>query len=134
MVAAVCAWHEHHERAAAAVNERLDARQTMVVPSPALIETYAVLTRLPPPHRLSARDAWQLVDANFARGSRIVALEGDDYVELLRSAREAAVVGGRIYDAVIARCVIKGRASSVLTFNDEHFRSLGIADLEILVP
>jgi len=49
MVASVCARHEHHERAAAELERRFAKREAMIVAAPALVEAYAVLTRLPPP-------------------------------------------------------------------------------------
>lgn len=134
MVAAMCAWHEHHDRAAAELNRRLAARQTMIVAAPALVEAYAVLTRLPPPHRLSPPDALRLIDANFAGPGRIVALDGRGYVALLRSSPDDAIAGGRVYDAVIAHCAVKGRAAALLTFNAGHFASVAGPDLEIVVP
>jgi predicted nucleic acid-binding protein len=133
MMPVVCAWHEHHERAASALNERLDKRQTMVIPAPSLIESYAVLTRLPPPHRLSPSDARDVLDANFARGRSIIALDGSEYADLLRWAPDAPVVGGRAYDAVVARCAAKGRVSALLTFNDKHFNSFTV-DFDVVVP
>lgn len=57
MVAAVCTWHEHHDRAAREIEQRLRRGEKMLVAGPALVESYAVLTRLPPPHRLSPVDA-----------------------------------------------------------------------------
>ena len=35
MVAALCGWHEHHVRAAAEINRRLDTKETMIVAAPA---------------------------------------------------------------------------------------------------
>lgn len=134
MVAAVCSWHEHHERASAALNRRLTARATLIIPAPALAETYAVLTRLPPPHRLSAPDAWYFVHTNFAGAGKIVALSGPEYVTLLQRASDRGIAGGRVYDAVIAACAHKGHASSLLTFNDTHFLGLAEPGIEIVVP
>lgn len=134
MVAAVCAWHEHHVRAAAQLNRRLHARQRMIVPAPALVETYAVLTRLPPPHRLSPRDALRLLEANFLHGTRLIALDVAAYVALLRRAPGATTAGGRVYDAVIAECAVRGRASSLLTFNQAHFEALAVPGIEVVVP
>jgi predicted nucleic acid-binding protein len=134
MVAAVCGWHEHHERAAEALNRRLAGRQTMVVAGHALVEAYAVLTRLPPPHRLSASDALQLIDATFATAGRVVSLDPRTYVGMLRAAPGAGVAGGRIYDAVIAQCAIKGGAAVLLTFNADDFVALAVPDLDIVVP
>ena len=69
MIAAVCSWHEHHEAAANELERRLAARAKMIVAAPALIEAYAVLTRLPPPHRLSPPTALTLLEYNFLAGN-----------------------------------------------------------------
>lgn len=42
--------------------------EAMIAAGPALVETYAVLTRLPSPHRLAPADAHRLLQANFAGG------------------------------------------------------------------
>jgi len=47
MVAAVCTWHEHHAAAAGEIERRLGRGERMAIPAPALVEAYAVLTRLP---------------------------------------------------------------------------------------
>jgi predicted nucleic acid-binding protein len=134
MVAAVCSWHEHHARAAAEVDRRLRARQTLIAPAPALVETYAVLTRLPPPHRVSSADALLLVEANFVTDRRLASLDAAAYLSILRGAPARGVAGGRIYDAIIAQCAIESRASCLLTFNARHFLPLAATDLEIFVP
>ena len=67
MIAAVCSWHEHHEAAANEIESRLAARAKMIIAAPALIEGYAVLTRLSPPHRLSPQTALTLLDGNFLK-------------------------------------------------------------------
>lgn len=121
MVAAVCTWHEHHIAAAAEIERRLDRGERLAVPAPALVEAYAVLTRLPAPHRLSSADAWALIEANFVKASRIVALTGVAYVRILRALAKQALGGGRAYDAVIAECARKAKAAALLTFNRRHF-------------
>lgn len=105
----------------------------MLVAGPALIESYSVLTRLPPPHRLSPADALVLLDANFMRG-KIVALDGRSYVALLRRAADDGIAGGQTYDAVIAACVLKARAHALLTFNADHFRYLAERGMNVVVP
>jgi len=134
MVAAVCTWHEHHGRAAAELNRRLSLREAMIVAAPALLEAYAVLTRLPPPHRPSAFDALALLDTNFMRAGRTVALDATAYRTLLRQAPTEGITGGRAYDAVIARCALRAKASSLLTFNARHFLPFATAGLAIVVP
>src|SRR5215471_8475455 len=121
MVAAVCSWHEHHLRAVEAIDGRRSRRERMVVAAPALVEAYAVLTRLPPPHRLAPDIALHLVDANFVHGVSCVALSAGEYRTLLRAAPDDGVAGGRAYDAVIARCARRARVRTLLTFNATHF-------------
>jgi predicted nucleic acid-binding protein len=116
------------------INRRLTAKEPMLLAAPALIEAYAVLTRLPPPHRLSAGDALALLEASFISPGKIVALDAASYRSLVRQAATDGIVGGRVYDAVIARCATKGKAAALLTFNAPHFLSLAIADLHVVVP
>src|SRR5947209_7621766 len=134
MVAAVCTWHEFHEQACAEVERRLGKGQKMVAAAPALVEAYAVLTRLPPPHRLGPEDAFELLRANFIKGAKVVALSNRFYFTLLRWASENDVAGGRIYDGVIARCASAGQADALVTFNEGDFLSLKQAGLEIVRP
>jgi len=121
MIAAVCGWHEHHAAAAAEIERRVARGERLAVAAPALVEAYAVLTRLPSPHRLSSSDAWRLIHANFIERSTVVVLTGAAYVRLLRQLARLSIGGGRTYDAVIAACARRGRAEALVTFNPRHF-------------
>ena len=134
MVAAVCGWHEHHQSAAAEIERRLRQGDKLVVAGPALVEVYAVLTRLPPPHRLSAGDALALLEANFMDGREIVALGGETYRTLVARASAEGLLGGQTYDAVIAACARAAGAETLLTFNERHFRRFAGQGMEIVVP
>jgi len=133
MIAAVCAWHEHHEAAANEIERRLAARAKMIVAAPALVETYAVLTRLPPPHRLSPQTALTLLESNFLKLGALIALNTKSYENLLLRAPKNNVAGGRVYDTVIGACAEQGKASAVLTFNAGDFTALG-QDFDVVVP
>ena len=106
----------------------------MVVAAPALVESYAVLTRLPAPYRTSAADALFLLELNFIEQAEVVSLKAEDYVSLLRSAAPGGVAGGRIYDAVILECAIRVGATVLLTLNEGHFRSFQPGSLKVVVP
>ena len=134
MIAAVCAWHEFHDRTAAELEMRLERGERMVAAGPALVETYAVLTRLPAPHRLAPADAIALIDSNFMKRQGIVSLDGASHRALLSAAADAGIAGGQIYDAVIAECVVKARAAVFLTFNPRHFSQLAARKIEVVVP
>jgi predicted nucleic acid-binding protein len=83
----------------------------VLVAAPALVETYSVLTRLPP-HRLSTADALTLLEANFMSPGKIVALEAKSHRALLRKAPRQGIAGGRTYDAIIAECARRAKATS----------------------
>lgn len=121
VVAAVCGWHEHHAAAADEIGNRLDRGDRLAVAAHVLIEAYAVLTRLPPPHRLAPSDAWTLIRANFVEQAGITALTGPEHVTLLGKLASANIRGGRTYDIVIAASAAKAGAAVLLTFNPRHF-------------
>ena len=134
MIAAVCSWHEFHERAAAELEMRLGRGERMLAIGPALVEAYAVLTRLPAQHRLAPADAIAMLDSNFMARRSLVSLDGAAYRQLLLAAADAGIAGGQTYDAVIAECVVKTGAAVFLTFNPRHFPQLARRKIEVVVP
>lgn len=134
MVAAVCGWHEDHASTASEINRRLARGDRLVSAAPALVEAYAVLTRLPAPHRLSPSDALSVLEANFMEGVRVVSLTPELYLRLLRQAPGAGISGGLAYDAVIAACALRDKASALLTLNAQHFRRWESPGLKVVDP
>jgi predicted nucleic acid-binding protein len=134
MIALSCGWHEHHAATAALVERRLDGGAVMVLAAPALVEAYAVLTRLPAPHRLAPADALALLQANFREHASTVVLAARDYWSLLEAAPAGGVYGGHSYDAVIAACARKAGAREILTLNTRHFEAFGDDTLQIVSP
>jgi len=133
MIAAVCSWHEHHEPAADEIERRLARREKMIVAAPALVEAYAVLTRLPPPHCISPETAFTLLENNFMKSAAVIALNAKSYEVLLQLAPKNGVAGARTYDVVIGTCAEQGKASTVLTFNAGDFTALG-QDFAVVTP
>jgi predicted nucleic acid-binding protein len=122
MVAAVCSWHERHAVVAADIERRLDTRRSrLAIPAHALVEAYAVLTRLPAPHRVAPADAWALLMANFVQPAEVMALEGPAHAALLARLAAAGTGGGRTYDALIAEQAAIVGADVLLTLNPRHF-------------
>lgn len=133
IIPAVCGWHEHHRAAANEIAARLDRGENLVAAGPALVEAYAVLTRLPAPHRLAPADAHALLEANFL-GAEIAVLDSVGYRELLDRASDDGIAGGATYDAVIARCAQAARVETLLTFNYRHFGRFAGPGLAVVVP
>ena len=133
LVAAFCDWHEHHAVAAPPLAAALRLR-TVVVAGPVLAEAYAVLTRLPSPHRLSPASARSLLSANL-EGARTVTLEGAGYWSCLTAAAERQVAGGRTYDAVVVvACALRAHADRILTLNRRDFEPLVPPNLTVECP
>jgi predicted nucleic acid-binding protein len=120
LVAAALPQHEHHAKTLADLARRRAAGHTFVMAAHAVLEAYAVLTRLPPPHRLAAADAVAVLDRNWGAHESI-ALTGPETWRLLRLHAAASLSGGRIYDAAIAACARKGKADEILTWHVRHF-------------
>jgi predicted nucleic acid-binding protein len=133
IIARLNVWHEHHAAASDEIERRLDAGEELIAAAHSLVESYSVLTRLPPRHRLTPDTARYLLDYNFGT-FEAVALDAAAYRALVRAAPERMIVGGRIYDALILACALAARADTLLTFNDRHFRPLAGDGIEIVVP
>ncbi len=133
LVAAACDWHAHHEITVSDMERRLRQRGRFVMAGPALVEAYSVLTRLPPSFRLSPADAAHVLEASWSR-SEIVALTAAEYWALLREESAGGIGGGRIYDALIARCAKKAGAGEILTWNVDHFGPFAGDGLTVSMP
>jgi predicted nucleic acid-binding protein len=130
MIAGLSTWHEHHGVAFKALERALT--QTLVIPVPALLEAYAVMTRLPPPHRLSTGDAYTLLADNFREVATLVALDERRAWPFLEELANTATSGGRSYDVLIAACARKVKAQKLLTLNARHFAGLDAVDFAIV--
>lgn len=120
LIAAALPQHEHHAATVADLARRRAAGHTIVTAAPAVLEAYAVLTRLPPPHRLAPADALAVLDRNWGSGES-VALTGPETWKALRQQVVMGVAGGRVYDGMIAACARKGKVDEFLTWNVRHF-------------
>lgn len=134
LVATLLSWHDHHELATAALDEAARAAP-LLVPAPALVECYAVLTRLPAPHRLSPSDAHALLHENFS-AAPVTSLTGAECWRMLAALAKEGVAGGRTYDAQILAAARKGGARALITLNTSDFEALvgGRRDIEIRSP
>lgn len=82
VIAAFATWHEHH----ALARKAMSSRPRLI--AHAAVESYSVLTRLPPPHRALHRAIPHPVGAG--------------YQELLNTVAAGQIFGGPAYDALIA--------------------------------
>lgn len=116
----MCRWHVHHEATLGEMESRARRGQELVLAAHSILESYAVLTRLPEPHLLAGDVAMELLEANWGT-SHVISLSTADMWKLVREAPGRGVAGGQLYDAVIAACALKARAVAILTWNVRHF-------------
>lgn len=62
----------------------------------------------------------------------MVALDDREYYGAIKSAAASGIVGGAIYDALLARCALKGKADTIYAWNIRHFEQFGQAVAERL--
>jgi predicted nucleic acid-binding protein len=123
IVAAVSAWHEHHDRAAAALEKAMGSVEGIVVPAHAILEAYAVLTRLPAPHRVAAADAETLLHNNFAT-TKLAGFPSRSIWKVIKGLSADNLGGGIAYDAAILAAAEDAGATSLLTLNGRDFERL----------
>jgi predicted nucleic acid-binding protein len=131
IIAGLLSWHEFHERAFTAL-EAAGLRKRSVIPLPALVESYSVMTRLPSPHRLAPAVAYQLLHESF-EDARIVALPSRKAWPFIAQCVATMTVGGRVYDAAIVSAAIEAKATELLTLNPRDFEPFGDR-ITIVVP
>lgn len=118
-------FHGDHEHHAASLDVFVQCqRADSCCGAHSLAEVYAVLTRLPGKHRISGEQAMLFI-GDLRDRLTIIALDGDDYAKILRTAAALGVVGGSIYDAILAGCALKARVEAIYTWNIRHYRQLG---------
>lgn len=90
-----------------------------------LAEVYSTLTRMPGKHRISGEQAMLFIGSIRERLS-IVALDGDEYADALQASSALGIVGGGIYDAMLARCALKAQAETIYSWNGRHYAQCGV--------
>jgi len=113
--------HQHHEASLAAF-VAADKKQACCA-AHSLAELYSVLTRLPG-NRLSGEQVFLFLEA-IEEHLSLITLDSREYYSAIREAAGVGIVGGMLYDALLARCARKAAAEVIYTWNLQHFRRLG---------
>ncbi len=122
LVAAVIEDHEHYERSFPVFSSA--KRSSAFCAAHNLAEVYATLTRYPGRDRLSIEQALICLE-NIEERMTIVALDVQEYFAAVRKFAGSGIIGGTIYDGLIAACALKAGADILYTWNITHFRMLG---------
>jgi predicted nucleic acid-binding protein len=105
VVAAFASWHEQHE----AARQVLDRGVRLI--DHCALETYSVLTRLPPPHRSPAAVVTAFLRARFP--APFLRLDAGRYKAFVLDLAAKQVTGGAAYDALVAATAASTQAELV---------------------
>ncbi|MGH9765756.1 MAG: PIN domain-containing protein [Blastocatellia bacterium] len=114
--------HVHH-RASLSLFIRFD-KSSACCGAHSLAEVYSTLTRMPGQHRVSGAQAMLFI-GNILERLSIVCLNGDEYANALKVSSGLGIVGGTIYDAMLAHCALKADAETIYTWNTNHYAQCG---------
>ena len=132
LVAAALPQHEHHAATMADLARRRAAGHEFVMAAHAVLEAYAVLTRLPPPHRLTPADALSVLDPELGKDGDRRAVDRRESWRVVQRHGAKGIGGGRVYDGCIAACARKAKADEILTWNVRHFEAA--PEIRVLSP
>lgn len=108
VVPAFASWHTAHLAAIAVM------RRQPHLPAHVAVESFSVITRLPPPQRSPPAVAAAFLKEHFE--DRYLVLSAAGHRQLLAEIAEAGIVGGAVYDALVAS--IAREAGAMLVSRD----------------
>lgn len=129
LVAGCLTEHEHHGRALPILQSIHDKVASGCASGHALLEMYAILTRLPRSPRLNPLQAASLIEENVSKYLAVVTLNAREYSALIHALSKQGAAGGQSYDALHLACARKCGADRFYTFNTRHFENLAAGDL-----
>ena len=122
LVAALLPDHPHHARSFPLFASA--TRRQAACAAHSLAEAYSTFTRYPGKERMSA-EAASLVLQGIEQRFTLVWLDADEYCASLSRMAQLGIVGGAVYDGLVAACALKAGASHLYTWNVRHFDLLG---------
>jgi predicted nucleic acid-binding protein len=121
LVATFYADHEHH---APSIDLFLRyGKRDASCGAHSLAEVYATLTGMPGRRRVSGDEALLFL-GDIRERLTIVALDEQEYFQVVEASAAAHLSGGTIYDAILGHCALKAQAKVIYTWNAKDFLRL----------
>ena len=133
MIAALVESHPKHEIAFPWLKQAKTKAFELVIASHTLAELYAVLSTLPIKPRISPAVAWRLIHENIEAVSKIISLTSSEYSATIKRLSESGLIGGIVYDGLIAKVAQKTKVKRLLTLNGDHFKRVWPAGKDVIV-
>jgi predicted nucleic acid-binding protein len=132
LIAGVHANHPRHAAAATWLIRNIPLHELLVAHH-SILETYAVLTRLPGDFRVTGAEAKQLLEATIKTNMQVAEFNASSIWDCIDSVVNHSAVGGNSYDVFIAGILYRSGAEAVATFNTRHFSEFSF-QLSIIDP
>jgi predicted nucleic acid-binding protein len=132
IVAAVHANHPLHKPMAGWLDAALD-EHAIIVAHHSVLESYAVLTRLPAPYRLGPAEADRVLRETLETHATIAPFDGAAIWDLVDRIGQMPAAGGATYDAFIVEILKGAGVHAIATSNVDQFRRLS-RDIDIIDP
>jgi len=121
LVATFYADHEHHS---SSINLFLRfGRKDACCGAHSLAEVYATVTGMPGRRRVSGDEA-MLFLGDIRERLTIVALDEQEYFQMVEASAAANLGSGAIYDAILGYCALRAKAEIIYTWNTRDFLRL----------
>jgi predicted nucleic acid-binding protein len=91
-----------------------------------LAEVYATLTGMPGKHRVSGDEALLFL-GDIRERLTLVALDEQEYFQMVEASAAGGLAGGAVYDAILGHCALKAKAKTIYTWNTKDFLRLSPA-------
>jgi len=96
----------------------------VVIAQHSVLETYSVLTRLPPKWRLTPSEVVLLLKTNLKSQINIVHFPAKNFLGWIDKSASKNIIGGQIYDSYIIKTLSVAKVDAIATFNIAHFAKL----------
>ena len=130
LIAGVHANHPLHAVAAEWLIRNIPLHSLMVTHH-SVLESYAVLTRLPWELRLSGSEAKQLLDSSIRANMEVADFNAASIWNCIDSLVNRSAIGGNSYDLFSAEILLQSGVEAIATFNIRHFA--GFASLMAII-
>ena len=131
LIAGVHANHPRHAVAATWLIRNIPLHELMIAHH-SILESYAVLTRLPGELRLTGSEAKQLLESTIKNNMQVAEFHSYSIWDSIDSLVNHSAVGGHSYDVFSAEILCQSGAEAIATFNTRHFSEF--ASLSIIDP
>lgn len=124
LVAALLVKHPNHNRAFPELELAKRGKVQGYLSTHTLAELYAVMTRLPQPLKVLPEEAQALI-SDLMEYLTPVSLLPEEYHSAIAEMVKFQLIGGGIFDALIAQAALKAKVDCLITLNPKDFTRLG---------